>query len=510
MSDNNRKDDKKSDKVPINPLKAIQQQLSNNEDTNGLDKDSVRQLLTQMNISEVLAGSSGVGQGNKKDMGQHKFWSTQPVALPQEGSQDGPIDPTVDVEKFSKVPLPLPKEYEWVDVDLDNAQEVSELEDVRELLCLNYVEDDDATLRFNYSAEFIAWALKPPGYQKSWHVGVRVASGKRKLVAFIGAVPMTIDVNKRTLNTSEVNFLCVHKKLRSKRLAPVLIKEVTRRCNLKGVYQATYTGGNVLPGIISTCQYFHRPINVPKLVDTGFSQPQPGMSIEKMAKASDIPANSPTRPQPEGFREMEEKDVAGVTALLKAYLSRFELAPIFSQEEVRHTFLSGRGEGEYIDGKPMREKQVVWAYVVEDPQTKLITDFISFYSLPSTVVGNDKHPILDAAYMFYYATEKALPDDWRSSSTTVFPRKLEVAKRSRVGERLNRLVEAILRVSKSTGFDVFNTLTLMESNHFISDQKFKPGSGLLNYYIFNWKLSKQINGGIGSGRDCSGIALVML
>lgn len=113
--------------MPINPLKAIQQQLSNNEDTNGLDKDSVRQLLTQMNISEVLAGSSGVGQGNKKDMGQHKFWSTQPVALPQEGSQDGPIDPTVDVEKFSKVPLSLPKEYEWVDVDLDNAQEVSEV-----------------------------------------------------------------------------------------------------------------------------------------------------------------------------------------------------------------------------------------------------------------------------------------------------------------------------------------------------------------------------------------------
>jgi hypothetical protein len=33
----------------------------------------------------------------------------------------------------------------------------------------------------------------------------------------------------------EINFLCVHKKLRSKRLAPVLIKEITRRVNLTNV-----------------------------------------------------------------------------------------------------------------------------------------------------------------------------------------------------------------------------------------------------------------------------------
>ena len=46
---------------------------------------------------------------------------------------------------------------------------------------------------------------------------------------------------------SEINFLCVHKKLRKLRLAPVLIKEVTRRVNLKKVWQAVYTAGIVLP-----------------------------------------------------------------------------------------------------------------------------------------------------------------------------------------------------------------------------------------------------------------------
>ena len=38
-------------------------------------------------------------------------------------------------------------------------------------------------------------------------------------------------------NLVEINFLCVHKKLRAKRLAPVLIREITRRVNITGIFQ---------------------------------------------------------------------------------------------------------------------------------------------------------------------------------------------------------------------------------------------------------------------------------
>jgi glycylpeptide N-tetradecanoyltransferase len=37
----------------------------------------------------------------------------------------------------------------------------------------NYVEDDDNTFRFDYSREFLKWALTPPGYQPKWLVGIR-------------------------------------------------------------------------------------------------------------------------------------------------------------------------------------------------------------------------------------------------------------------------------------------------------------------------------------------------
>ena len=53
----------------------------------------------------------------------------------------------------------------------------------------------------------------------------------------------------------EINFLCVHKRLRSKRVAPVLIKEITRRVNLEGIFQAVYTAGVLLPKPIAVCRY---------------------------------------------------------------------------------------------------------------------------------------------------------------------------------------------------------------------------------------------------------------
>lgn len=52
----------------------------------------------------------------------------------------------------------------------------------------------------------------------------------------------------------EINFLCVHKKMRAKRVAPVLIREITRRVHLTGIFQAVYTAGVVLPKPVGTCR----------------------------------------------------------------------------------------------------------------------------------------------------------------------------------------------------------------------------------------------------------------
>lgn len=56
--------------------------------------------------------------------------------------------------------------------------------------------------------------------------------------------------SRRVISLVEINFLCVHKSLRDKRLAPVLIKEITRRVNLTGIFQAVYTAGIVIPKVL--------------------------------------------------------------------------------------------------------------------------------------------------------------------------------------------------------------------------------------------------------------------
>lgn len=42
--------------------------------------------------------------------------------------------------------------------------------------------------------------------------------------------------------------------------------------NLRGVWQAAYTAGAVLPRPVATTQYWHRSLNPRKLIDVGFSR----------------------------------------------------------------------------------------------------------------------------------------------------------------------------------------------------------------------------------------------
>ena len=81
-------------------------------------------------------------------------------------------------------------------------------------------------------------------------------------VAFITAIPAKVRADAASLPMVEINFLCVHKKLRAKRLAPVLIKEITRRVNLEGVWQAAYTAGVVLPKPLATCRSAPLPVSI--------------------------------------------------------------------------------------------------------------------------------------------------------------------------------------------------------------------------------------------------------
>lgn len=361
-----------------------------------LPPEKAQEMLKKMDVSQLLTGLS-LNNKNQKDMASYKFWQTQPVPRfddkPEEvaAQPDGPIKEVIP-ELVPKEPAPLPEGYEWVLLDLTDEEELKE---VYNLLTFHYVEDDSAMFRFNYSKSFLDWALKSPGWRKEWHVGVRAKTEKRTLVATIFGIPTKVRVRKNVLDVVEINFLCIHKKLRSKRLTPVMIKEVTRRVHLQGIYQAIYTGGVVLPTPVGSCRYYHRSLNWLKLYEVGFSPLPPHSTKQRMITRNALPSNTSTK----GWREMQKKDIDSVLDLLGRYLKRMDLAQELTREEIEHWF---------IDHTSSPQDRVVWAFVVENESGK-ITDFSSFYSLGSSVLGEASklHDKIHAAYSFYYASETA-------------------------------------------------------------------------------------------------------
>ncbi|XP_062900200.1 glycylpeptide N-tetradecanoyltransferase 2 isoform X2 [Mobula hypostoma] len=347
----------------------------------------------------------------------------------------GSIEP--DKENIRQEPYSLPQGFMWDTLDMGNTEELKEL---YTLLNENYVEDDDNMFRFDYSPQFLQWALRPPGWLPQWHCGVRVSSN-RKLVGFISAIPANVRIYEIEKKMVEINFLCVHKKLRSKRVAPVLIREITRRVNLEGIFQAVYTAGVVLPKPVATCRYWHRSLNPRKLVEVKFSHLSRNMTLQRTMKLYRLPDT----PKTTGLRPMEEKDVKRVQELLFNYLKQFELAPVMNEEEVTHWL--------------MPRENIIDTYVVEGSDG-ILTDFVSFYTLPSTVMHHPVHKNLKAAYSFYNVhTETPLSD----------------------------LMNDALIIAKSKGFDVLNALDLMENKTFLEKLKFGIGDGNLQYYLYNWR-----------------------
>lgn len=186
----------------------------------------------------------------------------KPMDVKRKEAQEGAFE-ALEVKDARVEPYPLPETFEWSIIDITKDIELNEVYD---FLKEHYVSDNSGMYRFRYTPNFLKWSLTPPDYQKDWIIGVRVKANK-KLVGFISGVPLRVCVKGEVVNMAGIDFLCIHSRLRSKRLAPVLIKEVTRRVNLKGFHQAIYTIGKYVPTPIAYTRYYYRPIDYKKLLD---------------------------------------------------------------------------------------------------------------------------------------------------------------------------------------------------------------------------------------------------
>jgi glycylpeptide N-tetradecanoyltransferase len=361
----------------------------------------------------------------------YKFWTTQPF---KNSNEIGPIESNTIVRKD---PYPLPNGFYWDTIEID--------QEVYDLLSKHYVEDSDHLFQFDYSISFLQWALKVPGYKKEWMLGVRQTNNK-KLRAMITGVPVKTHIGNDVMPMAEINFLCIHKKIRSKRLTPVLIKEHARRVNQSHVWQAISTSGaDIVPNPVSKCQYWHRLIHPKKLIQVGFSSLSPRMNMARTIRLYKVPTET-TIP---GFRTMQRTDIETVTKLYNAYQSKFKIWIEMSHDEVCHRMLPRDG--------------IIHSYVVEEQTSGKVTDFCSFYHLPLQVLNHETHKVVDVAYL-YYSVANTVP--------------------------LKDLVYNALICASNLGYDVLNCLDIMDHDSFIKELKFQPGDGSLQYYVYNYAYPK--------------------
>jgi len=375
----------------------------------------------------------------QQDIKEHAFWDKEPVLLHSDALvEPGPIQFPADIE-VSEQPFPLPGAFEWVNLDLTDREDLDALFD---LLAANYGEGDDGFLRQIWSREFLQWALCVPGYFQDWHLGVRVKSNGR-LVATLFGIPVNTKIEEESVRCVQCNFLCVHKKLRNKRLTPMLFRELTRRIQLRDYWHAFATATPVFTKPFSRCYYYNRILN-PEKISHMVSNQEESTSNSNAHKQARLDSLNQIDFTIQGIRPMKESDVPGVHALMSEHLSKYRFAPIWTEDEVAH-FLIPR-------------ENIVQTWVVEDPENGEISDLFSYYCLDSNIMP--RKTLVHHAYVYYCIAGK---------------------------HSKQKLIKNLLICTRIQDKDIVTSLNFQDLESHLEKCKFRKGRNPLFYYLYNYR-----------------------
>ena len=432
---------KKEEEKKEEPPKTIEPKKEEKKESSSLTNQEKRSFIDEVLKNELDNIKPAHRKSEIKD--SYPFWETQPVLQFNKESEVkfGEIWKDHKVEDLQKEPFSLPEPgLEWKDVDMTKQNEIDKL---YEFLKTNYVEDEDHMFRFDYSKDFLKWHLTSPNYCPEWLISIvqlDTKKNKKKMVGFIAGIPVKVCIHGYDIELAEIDFLCVKKEFRNKRLAPLLIREVSRRIHMRNKWWAVYTSGTMLPKPFAETTYYHRNLDVKKLVDVHFTYLPHNMNMARAKTLYKLPTELPFP----GFRPMEEKDVEQVYVLLENFEKQFKVHGYYDKDQVKHWFIP--------------RKNVVYSYVRENKDNQ-ITDFISFYSLPSSILQHESYKKLMAAYSFFNI----------NNTLTV-----------------KEIMKCALILAKNAGFDVFNCLNIMKNEEAFTDLLFGKGGGKLKYYFWNF------------------------
>ena len=214
-----------------------------------------------MDIQNKLNEGEEISSPIKENIKQeYKFWDTQPMPKMNEIiSREGEIVSSLN-DLDNSIQAKLPDGFEW---DLLNLRDSTVRTEVAKFLEIFY--NNDLQFQQQFTNEFLDWLLINEKYVPEMSVGVRISSNK-VLIGFICGKVVKLQLNSKIVDTVETSMLCVHPKLRQKRLTPVLIKELCRQVEKLGYKQGVFKSDKLVPSPMVKVNYYHRAINVASLI----------------------------------------------------------------------------------------------------------------------------------------------------------------------------------------------------------------------------------------------------
>lgn len=395
-------------------------------------KKKLRRKVNKTKENPKLNNEQKSNDQKKKNI--HEFWENLPMKqITEVISDEGEIDSSrVKDEKE----VQLEEKYYWDDL---SPTDFKKMKEVRVFLEDNYAEDTKSGFRLTYKASFLKRLLTGPKMNLSF--GFRNKK-TNKLMGYISGVEVLMSYNNVERKTTDINLLCLDKSLRKSGYAQKLILEAARRSKLRNIWQGIFTASRKLPTPYTQMKYYHRPINYKKLVDVEFISDNNGSQkeVKQMYFKREVKLDKK-------FKKMEEKHFRSAYEVLREYLNQYAVHQVYSLEEFIHHFAN--------------DENVV-SYVMENEFGK-VEDFISYYKLESKLLNHKKHKDVTKAYLYMYSSDK-------------YP--------------IDHLLNNIITIAQREKVDVFNALTQMETkSEMLIENKFLEGTGILNAYVYNWKIA---------------------
>lgn len=381
----------------------------------------------------------------------HRFWKDQPVGM---DPSNGPLQ---KLAHASKEPLPLPHGLRFA-----TAAE-HEYPLIHRFLRDNYVEDSSGVFRLIYSPALLHGEFTCPNTRPEYCVTVKENSAA--IVGFMFAKEHAMVLAGRRVRLASVNYLCVARELRDRGLAPVLIAEIRRRVNLRGIASAIFTGAVTLPFRLCQARYFHRILDCEYLISSGFINYYVGYEPlrERTCRRAGVGDMEQVRALFSGetglsvYEEFSEEWVMGdrVHDASGCDVRSHDGVVVRDKCDMRsHDGVPGSNGKDDVQGRDGQSSVMQTFVLVEDGT---VVAFGSFYVLDSLNVKKNK--VIRTAHLKHLQ-----------------------------GPRMRHLLAEMIDIAHGQGMHVFNALGLAGRDDMLGELGFVEGTGRLNYYLFNYAM----------------------